>query len=213
MTRSVVQFAPICIYRTRTVQLFTLVWESNCIFSLTKATAGILLVLIYLVFVPSPLKLLGFCSVMSMGWFCSMDGWKELSFPYSSLFHPIWSSFPPDWNEVGIATNFVSSSLLVNRPIMLFFTHFPSKLISHHTHIKQKCSLLPLILFVFLWTALFLVWISGETKRFIPSNFKYVEVRPDLVSSNPGKFSSLWRKMSISRGQLFHVCFRKIRHV
>lgn len=117
-------------------------WESNCIFSLTKATACVLLVLLYLASFSKSFETVGVLLCYGYGMILQYGG-KEFSFPYSSLFHPIWSSFSPDWNGVGICINLVSSSLLVNSPIMLFFTYFPSKLISHHTHIKQKVFLAP----------------------------------------------------------------------
>ena len=136
----------------------------------------------------SPLKLLGSLLCPGYGMIVQYRG-NESPFPYSGLFHPTWFSFVPDWDRVSSCIHFISSSLLVNSPIMFFFTYFPSKLISHYMHVKQKHSLFLLILFVFLWTVLFLLWISCETKRFISSNFKYVEVRPNLVSFNPGEFS------------------------
>lgn len=132
------------------------------------------------------------------------------------IFHLLLCSFAPDWDEVGRLHSFHLFQSISEQPYhVILYTHFPSELISYHMNVKQKRSLLLLILFVSLWSIFFfLLWFSCETNRFISSNFKYVKVGHNLVWLNHCRFpDSSMEKSKDHKRAIFLTCFRKIRHL
>lgn len=146
MTRSAVEFALICMYYKRTVYPFTPVVRKYFHFFTTQSNCWCPPCLdIPDIFFQDLWNYWGLYCVMAIGWQCSKEERSPL-FWIQACFHPIWCSFAPDWDRVNMLHLF---NFFQFTNIMLFFTCFPSKLISQHTRVKQKRSLLLLILFVF----------------------------------------------------------------